>query len=152
MTAAAGPLSLISLGLSAGSTLVKGAGEKAAADFKAAQAERAAEYGRVQADLTDTSMRENLRTTLGNIDAIRAAGFVDPTSPTTAAIEDRQTQLSDRARTAKVGSIRAQAADDQAGADYLRQMGDYSLLAAGGGAAAKLAGGFGKGNFGFGSL
>jgi hypothetical protein len=34
-------------------------------------------------------MRENLNVTLGNIEAVRGAAGVDPTSPTTAALMER---------------------------------------------------------------
>lgn len=119
--------SIASLGLGVFSSLTKGQGTKAASDFQAARAERAAEFGKVQADLTDTTMREQLNTTLSNIDVIRAAARIDPTSPTSAALEDRQAMLSNRQRTAAVSSLRQQAADDEASAKYLRESGDYAV-------------------------
>jgi hypothetical protein len=51
--------------------------------MQAERAERAAQFGKLQATLADTTMRENLNTTLSNIDVIRAAAKIDPTSPTT---------------------------------------------------------------------
>lgn len=119
--------SIASLGLGVFSSLTKGNAAKAGADFQAVRAERAAEFGKVQADLTDTTMREQLNTTLSNIDVIRAAARIDPTSPTTAAIEARQSMLSDRQRTAAVSSLRQQAADDEASAKYLRESGDFAV-------------------------
>ena len=68
----AGVASVAGLALSAGSSVMKGEGEQAAANFKAAQAERAADFGRMQASLTDTDYRERLNTTLANIEVIRA--------------------------------------------------------------------------------
>lgn len=124
---------------------MKGEGEKAAADFKADQAEQAARFGREQADLTDVTMRERLNSTLANIDAIRAAGHVDPTSPTTAAIEDWQRTLSNRQRTAAVVSQKAQADSDEASAKYLRQAGDFAMTQSYVSAAAGIAGGVAKG-------
>jgi hypothetical protein len=123
----AGPASIASLALTAASDVTKGSATQAADDFQADRAQRAAEFGQVQASLTDTTMRENLNTTLGNIEAVRAAAGIDPTSPTTAALMDRNEALSDRQRMAAVGSIKAQSAEDLASADYLRKAGDFAV-------------------------
>lgn len=123
----AGAASIASLGLSAYGSVLKGEGTQAADEMQAAKAERAAEFGRLQAGLVDASMRENLNVTLGNIDVIRAAGRVDPTSPTTAAVEDYNRMVGERARTAQELSIRSQVAEDEASAQYLRQAGDFAL-------------------------
>lgn len=136
--------SLASLGLTAAGTVAKGQGVQAADEMQAARADRAAEFGKVQATLTDTTMRENLNTTLGNIDVIRAASNIDPSSPTTAALEDRQRQISDRQRTAAVTTINAQVADDQASANYLRQAGAFALSQSKVAALAGVLGGIGK--------
>jgi hypothetical protein len=136
--------SLASLGLGAASTISKGSGEQAAADFKADQADRAAEFGRYQADLTDTTLRERLTTTLGNIDAIRSAANIDPWSPTTAAIRDRNTVLSDRQRMAQVTSIKSQADADEASAAFLRKSGAFAMKQSYLQAATGVLGGVGK--------
>lgn len=147
--AAAAPIaavsSIASIGLSAMGTIQKGEGEKAAADFKAARAEEAAKFGRLQADLTDTTMRENLNITLANIDAIRAGGNIDPASPTGAAIADQNEMRSDRQRTAALVTARSQANSDEAGAAYLRKAGDFALSQSYTQAAAGIAGGIAKG-------
>lgn len=140
----AGAASLASLGLSAMSTVSKGQGEKSAQDFKAARAEEAAKFGRLQADLTGTTMTEQLNTTLANIDAIRAGGNIDPSSPTGAVIADRNAMLSDRQRIASVVSQRSQANADEAGAAYLRKAGDFALSQSYVQAAAGVAGGVAK--------
>src|ERR1700676_1345369 len=88
--------SLLALGLSAYGDVEKGAATQSADEFQANKATESAKFGRLQADLTDTTMRERLNTTLGNIDAIRAASHVDPTSPTTQAVEGWQTEISNR--------------------------------------------------------
>jgi hypothetical protein len=119
--------SVASLGLSAFADVEKGMGTQAADEMQAAKARRAAEFGRLQAGLVDASMRENLNTTLGNIDVIRAAGRVDPSSPTTAAVEDFNRMVGERARTAQELSIRSQVAEDEASADYLQKAGAYAL-------------------------
>jgi hypothetical protein len=141
---AAGPLSIASLGLSAYSSIAKGQGTQAADQMQAERAERAAAFGKLQAGLTDTVMRENLNTTLGNIEVIRAASHIDPTSPTTAAIEDRQSMISDRQRTAALLSIKSQVSEDEASAKYLRDAGDYALSMGYLDAGVKIAGGVGK--------
>lgn len=123
----AGPASVASLALTVAGDITKGNATKAADDFKADRAERAAQFGELQATLTDTTMRENLNTTLGNIEAIRAAAGTDPNSPTGMALLDRSTQLSDRQREATVGSIKSQAGEDRASADYLRKAGDFAV-------------------------
>jgi hypothetical protein len=118
--------SLLALGLSAYSDVEKGAATQAADNFQADKATEAAKFGRLQADLSDTTMTEKLNTTLGNIDAIRAAAHVDPTSPTTGAVEQWQTELSERQRLAAGGTLRAQASADDASAEYLRKAGAFA--------------------------
>lgn len=151
--AVAGAASVASLALTAAGDITKGNATKASNDFQADRAERAAAFGETQATLTDTTMRENLNTTLGNIEAVRAAAGIDPTSPTTAVLMDRNTMLSDRQRMAAVGSIKSQAAEDRASADYLRKAGDFAVtqsyltaatdVASGAAKAASKGGGFG---------
>jgi hypothetical protein len=131
MGAAAGPIgsgtSIAALGLSAAGTLMKGQGTKAADEFQAAQAEEAAKFGRLQADLGDTTAREKLVHTIGNIEAIRAAAKTDLTSPTEGAVEDWQRTLSERQRLASDVTLRTQAAVEDASAAYLRKAGDYAV-------------------------
>lgn len=146
--AVAGVASVASLAMSSGSDFVKGSaaasagdaraaadiaqgeGTQAADQFQAQRAEQAAEFGKAQASLTDTTMRENMNSTLGNIMAIRAAANIDPSSPTTAAVLDRNEAIADRQRTASVLSINAQNADDLATAAYLKQAGDFAVRTA----------------------
>jgi hypothetical protein len=144
MGEAAGVASIASLALTAGGDIIKGSATQASDNFQADRATRAAQFGQTQAALTDTTMRENLNTTLGNIDAVRAAAGIDPTSPTTAALEDRSTNLSDRQRMAAVGSIKSQSAEDLASADYLRKAGDFAVTQSYLSAATDVAGGIAK--------
>jgi hypothetical protein len=140
----AGAASIASLGLSAFSSITKAEGTHAADEMQADRAQRAADFGRLQANLTDASMRENLNVTLGNIDVIRAAGHIDPSSPTTAAVEDYNRMVGERARTAAELSIRSQVAEDEAGASYLRKAGDFALSQGYLDAGVKIAGGLAK--------
>jgi hypothetical protein len=129
MGAAALPaMSLAGHGFQAFGSVAKGMGTKAADDFQAARLNRAAEYGKLAADQTYGQMTEKLNTTLGNIDAVRAAAHDDPTSPTGVAFRDRQEYLGERERGIKVGSILAQARDDEASAAYLRSAGKNALM------------------------
>lgn len=140
----AGVASLASIGLSAAGSVMKGAGTQAADDMQADQAQQAAEFARTQASLTDTTLRQRLNMTLSNIDAIRASGGVDPSSPTTAAVEDWNKQLSDTQRLAQDVLLRTQAATDDAGARYLRSAGSYAMTQGIVGAGISLAGGAGR--------
>ena len=97
------------------------AASTAASDtFQADRADRAAAFGKVQADLTDTQYRDELTKTLGNIDVIRAAAHISPLSPTTAAVEDRQRELSGRQRGAAAFTARAQDTEYTQNATFLR--------------------------------
>jgi len=116
------------MALDAGGSIIKGYGEKAGQDHMAAQADRAAALGRIKADQTDAALRDELSTTLGNIDVIRAAGNTDPLSPTGMAIKAKEQQVSDRNRITAVGNIRAQADEQQSEAAYRRTAGKYALL------------------------
>lgn len=136
--------SIGSLALDAGSSIIKGFGEKSTQDYLAARDERNAEIGRIKADQTDAQMREDLNTTLANIDVIRSAANADPLSPTGLAITANEQRIGDRARTTRVASILQQADEDEASADYRRYAGNIGLLGGIAGAGGKLLKGFGK--------
>lgn len=140
----AGPASIASLGLTAASDITKGSATQASDEFQADKAERAAQFGQLQATLTDTSMLQKLSTTLGNIETVRAAANADPNSPTGAALFERSENLGDTQRMAAVGSQRAQAAEDLASADYLRKAGDFAVTQSYLSAATDVAGGIFK--------
>jgi len=143
-------------GVASAVTSIAGLGAKATGDvtaakgtcavdiFQAERAEQAAEYGRVQANLTDATMREQLNMTLGNIESIRAAAHTDPTSPTGQAVMDWQETIGERQRLAAVGTIRAQVASDEASAAYLRQAGDFAVAQGNLQAGADILGGLSK--------
>src|SRR5688572_793983 len=112
--------SLAGLALDAGSKYFAAEGEAEAQEFKAAQAERKAAEGKIAASQVDVFFREELNTALANIDAIRAASNIDPTSPTTMAIKSEEARVSARARNIKVQSILAQVQEDEREAAYRR--------------------------------
>jgi len=144
-----GAYSKVAEGQAAQSAANQKAGES---EFAAARAERAAEFGRIAADQTDVALREELSTTLANIDAIRAVSGIDPASPTGIAIKDKETMISDRNRRTQVASIKLQAAEDERMArygrdvaSYQRSVGNFALKQGYIGAAAKVAGGIAQG-------
>lgn len=136
--------SLASLGFDAGSKIVGGMGTSATQDFLAARDERNAELGRLRAAQTDVFEREQLNTTIANIESIRAASNIDPTSPTSAAIVANETRISDRQREIKVAALNAQANEDQLSAMYRRRVGADALLGSFLSAGSTVAGGLGR--------
>ena len=148
-------LSIAGAGLSAIGVYKQSQGVAAGDEARAEQLSRAAERGRMAATQTSAQMTEDLNTTLGNIAAVRAAANIDPTSPTTAAVLDRQEYVGNRAKDISVENLMAQAEENDASANYLRQAGAYALSQGKIGAFASLLKGVGGGaaspGFGFGS-
>src|ERR1700680_4080712 len=108
--AAAGPaLSIAAIGLKAGGDYTKSRGVAAEDKYRAAELDRAAQYGDLKADQTNAQMTRNLSISLGQLDAIRAAGHNDPTSPTGAAVRDFTEGVGTEQKNIKVDSILAQA-------------------------------------------
>ena len=142
---AAGGNSLLSIGLSAYSTLLTAQGKATSDEYQAEKLETAAKYGELKADQTSAQMTRSLNTTLGNIEAVRAAARADPNSPTGAAILNEQEQIGNEQRSTVVNSILQQARQDRSDAAYYRQAADDALLSgyvsAGAGIAKGLAGG-----------
>lgn len=120
--------SLASVGLSTYATMLQASGTSAGYDHKASQLERAAEYGDVKATQTNASMTRDLATTLGNIDAVRAAAHADPNSPTGAAIRDNQERIGIDQKLTAVGNINAQSAQQRADAAYYRNASSNAML------------------------
>jgi hypothetical protein len=122
MGAAAGPIgavsSMASAGFGAMGEYEKGRGDSEAAKFEANRARTAAAFGRVRADQTDAQLREELATTLANIDAVRSAQNVSLDSPTGLAIKDEEVRIGDRERMNRVGSLQLQAKEDDRAALY----------------------------------
>jgi hypothetical protein len=114
----AGGASLAGAGLSAYSAILSSQGTSNADTFQAEQAEEAATYGNLKAVQTGGQMTRNLNTTLGNIDAVRAAANTDPTSPTGAAVRSFQETVGTSNKTIAVNSILQQSLQDQNDAAY----------------------------------
>lgn len=115
-----GVASLASTGLSAAGSMAAGQSSAKGSMLQAAKAQQAAEYARLQADQTDVQMREELRTTLANIDSIRASAYADPNAPTAMAIKAEESRVADRERNTRTLGIRAQANQYDADAAYYR--------------------------------
>lgn len=118
---AVAPLAAVAAGASAGSSLFRAAGESRAARFKAEEAARAARAGRIAAAETDTQMREELRSVIGNIRAIRASAGIVSDSPTTAAVIGEEERVADRERRIRVSNIMAQAESDERASRFFRR-------------------------------
>lgn len=116
------------LGLSAYGSYEKGAGTQAADEFQAEKAERAADFGRMQAGLTDQFYNERLKNTLANIDVIRGAANTDPHSPTGTAVDAWNTILNERQRSIAQLNIQNQVKEDESSAEYLHEAGRSAML------------------------
>src|SRR5882757_6785272 len=126
---AAGGNSLMSIGLSAYSTILQSQGVAAADEFQASKLESAATYGELKAQQTAGQMTRSLTNTLGNIDAVRAAANVDPSSPTGAAVRENQEQIGSDQRNITVNSILQQSRQDKADAAYYKGAASDALFA-----------------------
>lgn len=127
--------------MSIGSAIVGGIGARAGANSSADASYRAAQVGRARAQQIDLASRQELQQTLGNIMAIRASAGGDVNSPTSQALLDRQQQLGEQSRMAKVSS-------ENIKADQLERQGKAQANAGNW----ALAGGIMKALPGFGSL
>lgn len=128
ITGAAAIASIASVGLNAYGDVTKASGVSAGDQFKAAELDRAAEYGELKAKQTSGQLTRSLSMTLGNIDAIRSAAHDDPTSPTGAAVRDYAEDVGTTQKTIQVDSILQQSQQDEADAAYLRKASSNALL------------------------
>lgn len=124
----AGGNSIASVGLQTYATLLQAQGTATADTFQADRLTTAARYGDLKATQTGAQMTRSLNTTLGNIDAVRAAAHADPNSPTGAAFRDNQEMIGDTQRGIAVGNIEAQANQDRSDAAFYRQASSSALL------------------------
>jgi hypothetical protein len=97
--------------------------------YQAEKLQTAATYGDLKAVQTGAQMTRNLNTTLGNIDAVRAAANANPNSPTGAAFRDNQETLGTEQKTITVDSILAQSNQDRNDAAYYQSAASNALFA-----------------------
>ena len=121
-------ISIASMGFSVAGGLTRAQGQASGAEFQAAQAQRAAEYGKIAADQTDTRMRQDLGTTLANIAAVRASANTDSSSPTQAAILSRVSEQQDEARKQRLNNINAQVTSDEGAAAFYRSSANNAIF------------------------
>jgi hypothetical protein len=136
---AAGGNSLASIGLSAYATVLQAEGTASADEYQAAKLESAATYGDLKAVQTGGQMTRSLNTTLGNIEAVRAAANADPNSPTGAAVLDNAETIGNQQKSITVNSILAQSTQDRNDAAYYKSAASDALFAGEIGAAAGIA-------------
>lgn len=120
--------SIASVGLQTYATLLKAQGTATADQYQSDRLETAAQYGDLKATQTGAQMTRNLTTTLGNIDAVRAASNADPSSPTGAAFRDNQEAIGNNQKSIAVNSLEAQATQERSDAAYYRQASSDALL------------------------
>lgn len=101
--------------------------EASGLEVQGSRAQRAADFGKLQASLTDATMRENLGRTLGGIETTLAARHVDPLSPTSSAFAAHQRIIGDRQREAKLLTINSQVAEDEASSRYYSAAAKFAL-------------------------
>lgn len=146
---AAGGMSLAGAGLSAYSTILQSEGTADADNYQATKLQTAATYGDLKASQTSGQMTRNLNTTLGNIEAVRAAANTDPNSPTGAAVRDNQEAIGNQNRSITVNSILQQSIQDRNDAAYYQSAASNALTAGKVGAAAGLVSAVGKAGMAF---
>lgn len=138
VTLGIGAMSLASTGLSALGQTTQASGQAAADTFKAEELDRAAQYGELQATQVSGQMTRNLGIQLSNLDTIRAAQRVDPSSPTSAMVRNTEEGVGTEQKTIKVDSILAQSQQDEASAAYERSAASTALLSGDIGAAGSI--------------
>ena len=133
MGQAAGPaaagMSMANVGLQMYSSYLSSRAAKAEDVFKAQQLEEQAQYGELKAVQTNAQMTRNLSISLAHLDAVRAAGHTDPTSPTGAAVRGTIEERGTEAKDITVENILQQSRMDEANAAYLRSSASNALLA-----------------------
>lgn len=132
---AAGGGSIASIGLQFYANMMKGqadefkaAGESQGDTYQADRLDVAAQYGDLKATQTQGQMTRNLNTTLGNIDAVRAAANTNPASPTGAAVRDNAESIGNSQTQIAVGNINAQTDQERSDAAYYRTASANALI------------------------
>lgn len=106
---------------------ISAAGQAEGFEREAEKLDRAAKAGRVSADQTDAALRAELRTTLGNIQAVVVAAGGDPDSPTALAIMDNEAAIAERNRQTAFANQRAQAGLSESDAAFFRNAATLAL-------------------------
>jgi hypothetical protein len=126
---AAGGMSLAATGYKMLGDYTSSRAEAGADVYKSELLEQQAQYGRLKADQTNAQMTRNLAISLGHLDAIRAAGHGDPSSPTSVAVRGFKEEVGTEEKGITVENILQQSRMDEANAAYLRTQSSNILLA-----------------------
>jgi hypothetical protein len=127
-------LQAVGTGLAMVGSLQQGAAAASSNNQQAQLAEQRAYIGRIKANQTDTQFREELSTTLANIDGIRAAANTVP-GATSMAIRENEKKVSGRQRRTSVFNVMSQVTADEMAADIYAANARSALMAGGIGAA-----------------
>lgn len=111
----------------AAGSVIQGIGGATTAAAQARLAQQQAYIGKIKAKETDAGYREQLATTLANIDAVRATVGADPWSPTAMAIKANEQRIGDRQRRTAVFNIMEQVSADKEAASIYRSQAGYAL-------------------------
>lgn len=109
--------------------LLEAKGKAEGYKYSEEKARRQAAAARTAADETTAQLTDELSTTLGNIQAIRAAAGADSASPTALAIMGKETEVAERQRRIQVGNLYAQAEQSELDRRYFRSAASSALLA-----------------------
>lgn len=102
--ATVGELNSMAANLQGYSIKLKAAGEAAGYEHEAHKSEAVAKAARVEADQTDAMFREELRSTLANITAVRAAAGAALDSPTGLALAEKAKEMSESQRVTAISN------------------------------------------------
>lgn len=129
MAVMAGLTTAASSGLKVAGGLAQGRAAKLEGQLKAARYQMAAETGRVRAIQTDAAYRDELSTTLANIDAITAGQNRGVDSATSRALADKAETINSRARQIAVSNEKIKAITADSDALMARQAGKRAMNA-----------------------
>ena len=118
--AGASGMSIGAAGLKAYGDITSSQGVAAADTYKAQVLQQNAQRGHVAAVQTGADLSQRLATTLGNIDAMRAAGHGDPSSPSAMAFRNQQEAEGTSQKAIAVDQIEAEAKQKESDANYLQ--------------------------------
>ena len=125
--AAAGGMSLAATGFKMLGDYTTSRAAAGADVYQSELLEQQAEFGRLKATQTNAQMTRNLAISLGHLDAVRAAGHTDPTSPTGAAVRGEIEAQGEMRKDITVENILQQTRMDEANAAYLRTQAGNAL-------------------------
>jgi hypothetical protein len=135
-------LSIGSIALGAGGSILSGMGSSSADKYKAEQLQQQAEYGELKATQTNAQLTQRMNVTLSNMDAVMGTRHVSAQSPTDAAVRNTAEGMASEQKGIQVDSLLAQSQQDEEDAAYMRNASSSALLSGGIGAGASLFKGF----------